>query len=66
MVKCTLDLEDPGDKEIFSSLGTYRDCLVEAAEDGHNVRHVKHPLVLTAEAVCVKSLDRDVERQEVN
>ena len=45
---------------------TDRDCLVEAAEDGHHVRHVQHPLVLASEAVSVKSLDRDVERQEVN
>ena len=59
-------LEDPGDYEASSSVETYRDCLVEAAEDGHNVRHVKHPLVLAPEAVSVKSLDRDVERQEVN
>ena len=47
-------------------LETDRDCLVEAAEDGHHVRHVQHPLVLASEAVSVKSLDRDVERQEVN
>ena len=44
----------------------YRDSFVEAAEDCDQVADVKHPLVLTAESVSVKSFNGHVECQEVH
>jgi hypothetical protein len=43
-----------------------RDGFVERREDGDHVGHVQHFVVLTSEAVRVKSLDGNVQVQVMN
>ena len=48
------------------SESAYRNSLVQAGEDGHNVGDLQQSLVLAPQPVRVKRLDRDVQRQEVH